>query len=657
MSRESHSHAPRHEFQQLIDLAAKCTGAAADETFGRLLGHIKSFLKGHDERAPLTVEMLVAKLRDPSAVVRINLVRIADTLFMRSKAFRAALLPQLHLFLQFAVGIGPGASATTPKPPLKAKELQQISIACVRQWDDTFGDDLKLLRMGTQFMQARVGGTHVPSQIESERAAESRRALQLQRTQRLLSVRYSRLVAEFEPQERELQHVLSEIDNAIELLFPSDAQQLGDYMLHSKRADDSAAETSTKTKEEEEEEDEPSSKKQRRSSALKAERSSSSASAQSAAASSSIAAAAVASAAAAPVAASLISDPLPMTAADEEIEWESDEPAPAASSCAAAPTAASSAAASASATAASSAVAPLEGAAAVFGDFASAPDSHWWLDDQEIDAGENADADDEDAAASSAAQSGSQDGLTADYSLSIEFDSNLGSVENADNALLFDALRDGLARLQKSFLPILNEWIDTLQRIDVEQMGTLDASAAASSAAAAAASPSFLAARAQRDSYLLRCVSLRDQIRVIQSKCARLNVRISSLTADRSEVVRRETDRRIVGGGMDDAEEDEQKAGADPRVPRSARAATAAAASSVDTSPASIAASTRHAADLVRHRAAAEKRATKKIVSVKRKHAKEMEARRVQSRHPVGVPSTAPMPVDPLRRSFSGKPS
>ena len=648
MSRESASHAPRHEFQQLLDLAAKCSGVPTEETFGRLLGHIKSFLKGHDERAPMTVEMLLAKMRDPAALVRINLVRIVDTLFLRSKAFRAALLPQLHVFLQFAVGIGPGASATTPKPPLKAKELQQISIAAVRQWDDTFGDDLKLLRMGAQFMQVRVGGTHVPSQMETEREAESRRAMQMQRTQRLLAVRYARLVAEFAPQERDLQHVLSEIDNAIEMLFPSDAQQLGEYMMQTKGTEDHDAPAIPATKEEQPEE--PSAKKQRRAGAPNADRSSSSASAHSTAAASTTAA----SASGAPGAASpLVSEHF--LSADEEIEWETDQQAPSSSSsvAAAAPAALSSAV---SASASAAPAAPLEGAAAVFGEFASAPDSHWWLDEHEANADDSADPDDEDAAAAALSHSGSQDGLTADYSLSIEFDANLGSMENADNALLFDALRDGLARLQKSFLPLLNEWIDTLQRIDVEQLAAPD-SAAASSSAAAAVSPSFLSVRAQRDSYLLRCVSLRDQIRVVQSKCARLNVHSSSLAADRSDLVRRETERRIVAGGMDEEETDEQKTGTDSAAPGSSirASAAAAAASALDTSAASIAAATRHAAELVRARAAAEKRATKKIVSVKRKHAKEMEARRVQSRHPVGVPSTSPMPVDPLRRSFSGK--
>jgi len=194
--------AERAELSQLLDLISKCSSkpsSTADTEFARLLPHVKQFLRGHDELAPLCVEMLLARLRDPSAAVRISLVRVVDALFLRSKAFRASLLDHMQTFLLLAVGIGPGAGAgpssqvQEPKPPAKAKELQLLSVSSVRGWDATFGGAIQRLRLAVDFIQARLGGMRVPSQLESEHATEVRRAAQRQRTQRLLAVRFARL--------------------------------------------------------------------------------------------------------------------------------------------------------------------------------------------------------------------------------------------------------------------------------------------------------------------------------------------------------------------------------------------------------------------------------------------------------------------------------
>jgi len=118
--------ASRIEFEQLLDLVAKCDGTAADPALQRLLPHVKAWLRGHDELAPLCVELLLSRLRAPQALARINLVRVVDALFMRSRAFRGTLLEHFSTFLQLAVGIGSGAHLHAPKPPEKAKHLQML---------------------------------------------------------------------------------------------------------------------------------------------------------------------------------------------------------------------------------------------------------------------------------------------------------------------------------------------------------------------------------------------------------------------------------------------------------------------------------------------------------------------------------------------------
>ena len=588
------------------------------------------------------------------------------------------------------------------------------SVSCVRNWNDSFGESLQLLRLGCDFMQARVGGMHVPTQFESEQAAEARSTFRRHRTQRLLAVRYARLAAEFETQEGELQSALSEITNALEILFPraDDAQQLGDYLLRGTEKNENQSPAELQVLKQEPDDTSRPSKRAKR-----------------------VESAAGGSATEEPVAAAtdsnavtLLSPPVLADSAVDDIEWEDDGAAPSAAAVSAIAAHAAAAAPpqpSRSDPAVTSAT-QLEGAAAVFGEFqaADSSDSHWWLDEEQDDEhaleGESGEFE-EDAGGDDGGgewvdehkDGGSNNdnlthGIARNYSLSIEFDAHI-AVENegscskhvldarmcavqrrrlgvcvsrqlltssfcflfclrADTAPVFQALREAWSRIEKSFLPLLTEWIDTLTRIELDQadLSALATGASASSAATAALTESQLhTLRQQRDSYLKRCVHAREQIHTLRVKCARLGVRISSHTADRNDAVRRETELSITSADGDDASAPAAGASAAAaarpgaaatRSSSSSRAAAATAAAS--SASADVAAHTRHAANLLGRRAAAEKRAVTKIRSVKRKHAQELEAQRLAARQqPQGEEAAAQGGVgsssDPLRRPFS----
>jgi len=623
--------ADRVEFQQLLDLVAKCNGQANDPALERLMPHVKAWLRGHDELAPMGVELLLTRMRDTSALVRINLVRVADVLFLRSKAFRTALLERMHLFLLLAVGIGPGAEQHVPRPPMKARELQAFSVACIRQWDDTFGGHIQLLRLACDFIQTRVGNIHVAgaSQLESEHTAAMRVGAQRQRTQRLLAVRFARLSCEFEAQESELRHLLQEVDNALQMLFPTaagDKQLLSSYMLQ-------ASEQRDALKEEDDEEDtdsEPAAKR------VKTEAQDPAPSLSSAAVD------------APPEAA-------PSDAAD--VEWEEDAAAPPQASSLPATVAA------APALPASPPPPPLEGAAAVFGEFKAA-DASWWLDEQsrteELDAsyqvedegaqgeadgvGDDYAGDDSEHAAAAAATAGPE--LDRHYSLSIEFDAAAlagGAAETEANALLFQSLRDAWARIGKTFLPTLLEWIDTLTRIEFAPPPP-NGDQAAATADAGTIATRLAALRRQRASYLQRANHARDRIMSLRDKCSRLGVHVSSLPSERSEVVRRETEQAI---SRDEAAIS-AAAASERDAARGLRAGTSAAANRADAAALDVATRTRQAAEIIRARDAAGRRAVKRIRQVKRKHAKEQAEERKAHHHEPWV--------DPLRRSFSSAP-
>jgi len=240
-----------------------------------------------------------------------------------------------------------------------------------------------------------------------------------------------------------------------------------------------------------------------------------------------------------------------------------------------------------------------------------------------------------------------------DYSLHIEFDASAlaaseggGSEGDVDSSSVLEALRDGWTLMQKQLLPVLNEWIDCLTRVEFEQS---DVVARAGGAVAAPGSEvnveaRLAALRRQRDSFLRRAVCEREAVLLLRTKCERLGVIVpSELAAARSDVVRRETERSIISM-------DEQANEARGRARHRADAAAAAAQDS--------ASHTRHAAELLRRRADAEQRATKKIRDVKRKYAKTLETERAAARERQATTGILQQPpADPLRREFRSRPA
>lgn len=185
----------------------------------------------------------------------------------------------------------------------------------------------------------------------------------------------------------------------------------------------------------------------------------------------------------------------------------------------------------------------------------------------------------------------------------------------AENRAVFQTLRDACHRIQKSFLPLLNEWIDTLTRVEFDDAApTLSGIAGLPSSVAA--TPDAL--RSLRDRHLRRCVEQRTQLSAAIHKCAKLNLRVSTLPADRSAAIRRATERDIVGGGDDEPEQISHDATPTRTisVTRPTHADRAAPLPLTDLSSSSTS------------RLAAATRAVARIRLVKRRHAKLLAAER-----------------------------
>lgn len=404
--------AVRVEIDQLIELIAKCKPPlATDGEYSRLLPFVKEFVRRSDSHAAIAVESLMAKMRDPVAQVRINLVNVVDCLFMRSKTFRSSLLGCFHSFLDLAALWGPSAPIP-PRPPIAAAELQKYTIACVKTWDQTYGEAIKLLRLGAEHMRSRVGNIDAPSRYELESARERLRAHKAEKLQSLLRARYHRSLSEYDTYMPQLSQLIQQIDGGIELLCPQVNQhEFNEYIM---RSDPTLAVS-------------PSNES------------------DAAAAASSHTASVPADASATAVVGASSDLIVPSAAPPDDIEWESDPPVEQNSSVS--EPAHTSQVASQSSRPPTTHVPPLDSsiapasvdhpAATAFTEHDST-DSLWWLDEQLDDEGQMIDDDggeEDDLADAGEDTGGAGDqsmlahGLNRNYRLHIEFDANFAATE------------------------------------------------------------------------------------------------------------------------------------------------------------------------------------------------------------------------------------
>lgn len=210
-----------------------------------------------------------------------------------------------------------------------------------------------------------------------------------------------------------------------------------------------------------------------------------------------------------------------------------------------------------------------------------------------------------------------------------------------DNRAIFQTLRDAWSQIQRSLLPMLNDWIDTLTRVEFKD--NEGSAASASSASSSSSGPISSAAldRSRRDRFLLECVAKRERLDLLLRKCTKLQLNVSTLTAERLAAVRRAAERNILSPNANDA------ANAEQHDATSGQRSTAPTPSS---SAAAAMSHHRYAAHILAARARAERRATNRIRAVKRKHARLLESERLERRL---KPEDATDAAAALRRPFS----
>eukprot|EP00873_Tetraselmis_striata_P018511 jgi/Tetstr1/438775/TSEL_027284.t1 len=215
------SRAPRwqamldYELQRrLAELLERATDKGAPAVEAETLAEIKAVARSGDQYVAAAFDVLMERLAARHSQTRLLSVHVADELFMRSKAFRAAMAPAFDRFLELSVGYR--AANPLPPPAECAESLRAAALGAVQRWDASYGPHYPQVAFGCRHLRDNLkyelpGATQPDPQA---REAEARRA----RTQELLRQKYLTLGAEWGDRVAKFRKLLSQLEDGLALL-------------------------------------------------------------------------------------------------------------------------------------------------------------------------------------------------------------------------------------------------------------------------------------------------------------------------------------------------------------------------------------------------------------------------------------------------------
>ena len=191
------------------------------------LSQVKSEVRDSEEGARRVWVLLSERLRANSSEVRLLCLYVIDALFTRSAKFRLLVLDGLHAMLELCVGIASTSSslaptiAELPAPPGAAEQLKAEAVATVKRWRVKYGGVYRVLELGHKYMLDALGMED--DAAVRKREAEAKRKKQDQHAA-VLRVRFDRLREEWKEKKEEAERCIDTVDGCIDVLFPPEEE-------------------------------------------------------------------------------------------------------------------------------------------------------------------------------------------------------------------------------------------------------------------------------------------------------------------------------------------------------------------------------------------------------------------------------------------------
>lgn len=160
---------------------------------------VKRLCRSSDAMVKQACVLLMERLEEDDANIRLDTLTVISELFTRSHLFRTLILKDFQRVLELVAETNP--DLPLPGTPAVAKNLKQKSVEVIAKWNERFGENYKVLALATDF-------------LKNCRQTKERTEEQPAWAQRLLSE-----IADRTP---DVQLIITQIENCFRLLVPSE---------------------------------------------------------------------------------------------------------------------------------------------------------------------------------------------------------------------------------------------------------------------------------------------------------------------------------------------------------------------------------------------------------------------------------------------------
>ncbi|XP_032043001.1 UV-stimulated scaffold protein A [Aythya fuligula] len=203
--------------QRLAELVEELTTAGEPQLEPGRLKELKKICKSSDDHIGHAYHLLLTRLREPHAQVRLSAFQALRELFARSHRFRTLLLADFQEFLELAVGTE--HRQPLPPPAEVAQRLRKAALHCVQDWHDKYGEAYKKLALGYHYLRQnkKVDFQDVHARTVAERQREEEKQKRLDNIYKEKAKRAEKEMAEMS---QEIAETLTEMENCFRLLLP-----------------------------------------------------------------------------------------------------------------------------------------------------------------------------------------------------------------------------------------------------------------------------------------------------------------------------------------------------------------------------------------------------------------------------------------------------
>ncbi|NWR85744.1 UVSSA protein, partial [Furnarius figulus] len=203
--------------QRLAELVEELTTSGEPRLEPGKMKELKKICKSSEELLGRAFQLLLARLREAHAEVRLSAFQAARELFHRSHRFRTLLAAAFQEVLELTVGTEHGQPL--PPPREAAQRLRRAAVEAVRDWHLQYGQAYKQLSLGYHFLQhnKKVDFQDVHARTVAERRREEEKQ---KRLDNIYKEKVKRTEKEMEEMSQEIADTLTEMENCFQLLMP-----------------------------------------------------------------------------------------------------------------------------------------------------------------------------------------------------------------------------------------------------------------------------------------------------------------------------------------------------------------------------------------------------------------------------------------------------